>query len=321
MQKKQRNQDNYSKSKKRRSKISKVLILSTSAIFLSVLFILYGPFSWVRVFLITTSMHTSEHQYIAKLLFPQPVIATVMDENKVIETDDKTDSSNMQINGKDDIELIKIRETMYSGVLLKISNPAKISVAVSDMTEGMLLEEIAEKANAIAAINASGYKDIKQQGVSEGLVISDSKKYFDNNESQHSLIGFNKNNKLILGKFSKEALDELDLRDAIDFDGPFLIINGNKSVILGNGGGISPRSAIGQTKDGTVLLLALDGRQAGSIGATIRDVQDILFQYGAENAANLDGGSSVSMFYNGEIVNSLFQSDSHRRLPCCFLVK
>lgn len=319
MKKKKTNPGNCNACKKH--KMLKRLIIFVSAIFLAILFILYGPFSQVRVFLITTSMHTSEHQYIAKLLFSPKKIAMVMMENRVIETNDKTDPSKIQINNLNSIELIKIKETMYSGVLLKISDPAKLSVRISDKEEGMLLEDIAMKENAIAAINASGYKNVKQQGVAEGLVISDKIMYFDNNEAHYSLIGFDTNNKLILGKFLKDELESLSLRDAVDFGGPFLIINGKKTTILGNGGGISPRSAIGQTKDGTVLLLVIDGRQASSIGATIIDVQDIMFRYGAENAANLDGGSSVSMFYNGGIVNSLFQNDSHRRIPCCFIFK
>lgn len=53
-----------------------------------------------------------------------------------------------------------------------------------------------------------------------------------------------------------------------------------------------PRTAIGQKRDGTILLLVIDGRQSGGIlGATLLDVQNILYSQGAWNAANLDGGS------------------------------
>ena len=76
-------------------------------------------------------------------------------------------------------------------------------------------------------------------------------------------------------------------------------------ITEGDGGwGVGPRTAIGQKKDGTVLFLVIDGRQPGySIGATLRDVQDILFEKGCYIAANLDGGSSSTLYLNGKVVN------------------
>jgi exopolysaccharide biosynthesis protein len=90
----------------------------------------------------------------------------------------------------------------------------------------------------------------------------------------------------------------------------------------GNGGwGLAPRTAIGQTKDGTVLLLVIDGRQLSSLGATLKDVQDIMLSYGAYNAANLDGGSSTTMVYNGKIINTPSSQYGPRYLPSAFIVK
>lgn len=62
--------------------------------------------------------------------------------------------------------------------------------------------------------------------------------------------------------------------------GPPLIMNGKKVIRSGDGGwGISPRSAIGQKKDGTIMFLVIDGRQPGySIGATLVDVQNIMYE-------------------------------------------
>ena len=56
---------------------------------------------------------------------------------------------------------------------------------------------------------------------------------------------------------SKEKALAMGYRDAIEF-GPYLIVNGKRSFIKGNGGwGIAPRSAIGQRKDGIVLFLVI----------------------------------------------------------------
>jgi exopolysaccharide biosynthesis protein len=49
-----------------------------------------------------------------------------------------------------------------------------------------------------------------------------------------------------------------------------------------------------------------------------------MLQYGAVNAANLDGGSSSAMYYDGAYAHTstyLTYSDSSRRLPTAFIVK
>ena len=91
----------------------------------------------------------------------------------------------------------------------------------------------------------------------------------------------------------------------------------------GDGGwGISPRSAIGQRKDGTALFLVVDGRQPGySIGATLADMQNIMYKQGAYIAANLDGGSSTTLYYNGKVVNKPADLLGERMIPTSFIVK
>ena len=59
----------------------------------------------------------------------------------------------------------------------------------------------------------------------------------------------------------------------------------------------NPRTAVGQRKDGAVVFVCIDGRQAGSAGGTYKDVIDIMIEYGVVNACNMDGGSSSIMFY------------------------
>ena len=103
---------------------------------------------------------------------------------------------------------------------------------------------------------------------------------------------------------SKEKAVSMGLRDAIEF-GPFLIVNGKRSFISGNGGwGVAPRSAIGQRQDGIVLFLVINGRLATSIGADMIDLCDIMERYGAYNAANLDGGSSSELVIDNKIINT-----------------
>ena len=104
-----------------------------------------------------------------------------------------------------------------------------------------------------------------------------------------------------------------------------LISNGEAREFKGSGSGANPRTAIGQRADGAILLLVTDGRGASShLGATASDLIGIMQEYGAVNAANLDGGSSSAMYYNGgyEMTSvTLYYSTSSWRLPTAFVVE
>jgi exopolysaccharide biosynthesis protein len=113
----------------------------------------------------------------------------------------------------------------------------------------------------------------------------------------------------------------MEIRDAVSF-GPNLIVNGKPMIKSGDGGGgIQPRTAIAQRQDGTVLFLAIDGRQKNSLGATLKDVQNVFLKYGAYNAANLDGGSSSTMILDNQLVNKPSDILGERALPSAFIIK
>jgi len=135
---------------------------------------------------------------------------------------------------------------------------------------------------------------------------------------------------LFMGAFTRK--DE-KIRDAVTFQEEAsdannhfvkLIINGEKRESNGLGSGANPRTAIGQREDGTVLMLVTDGRgSAGHLGATANDLIEIMEDYGAVNAANIDGGSSSTMYYEDKYLMTsvtLYYSNSSWRLPEAFIV-
>ena len=77
----------------------------------------------------------------------------------------------------------------------------------------------------------------------------------------------------------------------------------------------------GSAKVCAVLLLVVDGRQAYSLGATFSDLADIMLEYGAVNACNLDGGSSSMMWFEDGYVNRCASVIGIRPIPTGFLVK
>ena len=132
----------------------------------------------------------------------------------------------------------------------------------------------------------------------------------------------------------KKLVKEEKIRDAVTFQEEAsdannhfvkLIINGEKRESNGLGSGANPRTAIGQKADGTVLLLVTDGRGAsGHLGATASDLIEVMEKYGAVNAANLDGGSSSTMYYKDKYLMTsvtLYYSNSSWRLPEAFIIE
>lgn len=75
--------------------------------------------------------------------------------------------------------------------------------------------------------------------------------------------------------------------------------------------GRAPRTAIGATKDGHVLLAVVDGRQQHSIGMTLLELALFMQEFGAVDAMNLDGGGSSEMVVKGKIMNK--PSDGRER--------
>ena len=73
--------------------------------------------------------------------------------------------------------------------------------------------------------------------------------------------------------------------------------------IVGDPWGKAPRVAIAQRKDGVMMFLVVDGENYIN-GASLKDMVDVLLQYGAYNAANLDGGQSSTLVVNNQLYNS-----------------
>lgn len=298
--------------------------------FISFLFLFYGPFESFKEFWITSAMTTMSHKYLATWLYSDNYINEVLKNNSIIEVDEVSDPNLINFrkytstiyknqyekeilyHKKDDLyKIIDIEGKGYKGFLVAIYDPSRVSIATTAYLgkKGESILTVSEREKAIVAMNAGGFYDPDWNSngalphgtvISKGEIVSD---YVDA-KMGGGFIGFTKDNKLILGKMSKENAIKIGYRDAIEF-GPFLIINGKRSFIRGNGGwGLAPRSAIGQRKDGIVLFLVINGRLTTSIGADMVDLCDIMERYGAYNAANLDGGSSSELIVNQKIVNT-----------------
>lgn len=200
-----------------------------------------------------------------------------------------------------------VKGATFKGKLMVIRDPSKVIVGTLDAYgtayHGLYLYEFIEKYGAIAGTNAGGFYDPGgggNGGIPDGLVMKDGQiAYGSAGTWYNNVIGFDSNHILHVGDMTgQEALD-LGLDSAVSFaPGPVLVRDGVKQT--GLGGGVNPRTCIGQCADGTILLMVLEGRKPDSMGATYDDIAQIMFDRGAVNAANLDGGSSSLMYYKGE---------------------
>lgn len=329
-----------------------ILFFSIILMGLSVgMFLIYGPYSWFRERWITTAMTTMSHQYLAKMLFDDDTIYEILANNKTIEPDEDTNPDLINIDDKkttkykskyekqilenvkeDELyRLVEVSGTGYNGYLVAIYDPSKVSIATTSKlgTTGQSVRVIARNNNAVVAINASGFFDPdwnSNGAIPHGTVIKNGKIVYDYEDAKvgGGFVGFNEDNKLVLGRFSAyDAINKYHLRDAIEF-GPFLIVNGKASFVQGDGGwGLAPRTAIGQREDGIVLFLVIDGRgRNNSIGCGMVELTEIMQNYGAVNAANMDGGSSSGLIIKDQIINHPTAGGDNglRNIPTAWIV-
>jgi exopolysaccharide biosynthesis protein len=176
-------------------------------------------------------------------------------------------------------------------------------------------------------VNAGGFVDnngLSNGSVPLGLVVRDGTILFGDAYTRYNIVGLDGEGKLLVGTMTaQDALDQ-GMKYGVSFvthDGiaSSLIINGEIQT-QNLGVGVNPRTAIGQREDGALLLLVLDGRSSKTLGATVENVVDIMLQYGAINAGNLDGGSSSVMVYDGEIINNCASVTGPRSIPTGFIV-
>jgi len=230
---------------------------------------------------------------------------------------------------KRDVVIEHICGSTYEGWMMMVGNPEDISVEVNPYLgsdrDAPDLSTYVSRYNALAGINGGGFQDDGGTGngsIPQGIVIHNGELVYGNPDTYYSIIGIDRDDKLICtGATGNQAL-EWGVKEAVTF-GPVYISNyvdvfdrSYQNLAM-----LNPRTAIGQSSDGTFLLLVIDGRGPSSFGAKYEDVIEIFQSYDAVNAANLDGGNSTAMIYDGKYVNNTVSMYGSRNLPTVFLVK
>lgn len=238
------------------------------------------------------------------------------------------DTSNAVTDEDTGIEIVDIKGSTYNGKLMIIADPSRVFVGVPDSygedSRGLTVAKMIEKYDCIAGTNAGGFHDPNGQGtggIPDGIVIYEGELLWRNLDSSYNLAGLDENGILHVGSMTARHALDIGVKYAASY-GPALVVNGKSAGgKYGLGGGLNPRTAIGQRADGAILLLVINGRSVESLGATMDDLASIMLAHGAVNATNLDGGSSSLMIMDGEYLTTSAYLFGERVVATAILVK
>ena len=309
---------------------------------------------------VTTILETGQLKFLASWFLSSEEIQEIVDKNSMKALNASVDTALIQVGGSgsvnvggesgeedsgDPIEIVEVAGANYTGTMMIVKDPARVSLAtIYPWREvGVPLDQLVASAGAIGGINGGLYNSYNNSGGRPyGVIVSHGEIQYNKPQEFPGLvlIGFTEDNILEIIDISKlnaagveELVAERRIRDAVTFQEEAsdannnfvqLIINNEAREMNGMGSGLNPRTAIGQRADGAVLLFVTDGRgKAGHLGASSGDLIGVMQEFGAVNAANLDGGSSSCMYYDGEYLMdsvTFYQANSSWKLPAGFVV-
>ena len=326
-------------------------ILTVTLVTLIMLFILLycvigvvilGPSEYAGRLMVTTLMETSAAKFVPHMYMSAEQVQNIIgisEEETDIEVQSgliklpsavSDDEENITMPSEGDgIEIFDVKGATFYGKIMVVNDPTRVFVGIPKdgfgaNKSGMTVHDMIDYYGAVGGTNAGGFYDPNGNGtggIPDGIVIYNGELLWGEQNSYYSLAGIDKNGLLHVGKITAKTAIERGIQYAASY-GPALIVNGtpqNETRALG--GGLNPRTAIGQREDGAILLLVVNGRSVDSLGATLDDLVEVFLEYGAVNATNLDGGSSSLMIYEGENITHSAYVYGERVVSTSILVK
>lgn len=338
-----------------------VLVLVVIALYGVMWILANGPSPTARRLFVLSVKETSAGGFLAHMVLSNEEIDSILNGNSSGVSDDRTDTSLIQLpdknngeggeggvgggtgitlapsetddgngsatpNGTEGIEVHDVKGSTYHGKMMVIKDPSRVFVGIpgeyGEGHSGLTVAAMIDKYGAVAGTNAGGFYDPNGQGtggIPDGIVIYEGELKWGQLGATYSIAGIDKSGILHVGNMTAAHALDIGIQYAASY-GPALVINGNPAGQY-LGGGLNPRTAIGQRSDGAILLLVINGRSIDSLGATLDDLTEIMLSYGAINASNLDGGSSSIMIMNGEYLTSSAYIFGERVVATAILVK
>ncbi len=224
----------------------------------------------------------------------------------------------LAIDAANGLLVLRVREAKYRGVLILGKDPARLScAAAADWgVQGQTAGDIAQGQGALVALTASGFDDGFPEGTAQtGAAMCQGTAYGAHLKPGYKRLELRSDDRL----YVTDAPEDFhpDCTDASEWT-PALIVDGVTVVSQDDHyNARNPRCCLGQAKDGTILMLCIEGRYLDSLGATAPECAEILERYGCFQAMNLDGGTSAICWYEGQYITRCSDPEKPqgRKLP------
>lgn len=217
------------------------------------------------------------------------------------------------------IETTRAYDTTIMIARVKITDPSQIRTAMAGrygQTGGSFPNVVAKRVNAVFAINGD-YFNYR----STGHLVRQGKTYRSRPDTDLDTLIIDENGDFTIIKDpTKEAIAAFEgtIINSFNF-GPALIIDGEKVLpVKRMEAGVTnktQRMAVAQASPLEYVCVATEGPEnEGSVGLTIEELIDFMYDLGVKQAYNLDGGSSSAMILNNEKINAL---STRKNRPIC----
>lgn len=222
-------------------------------------------------------------------------------------TDSSYKDSNVDIN----ITTIRKNNTTVYVADVKLSDSSYLKTALAYDSFGTNVTEatssMATNNNAILAVNGDYYgADRSGYVIKNGVIYRNTVR----SDSEYPDLAVYKDGSFKIIYETEVTAEELLADGVVNLFafGPSLIENGEISVDqnteVRQAMTKNPRTAIGIVDKNHYILVVSDGRTNESEGLSLYELAEVLKEYGATTAYNLDGGGSSTMYFNGNIVNN-----------------
>lgn len=220
--------------------------------------------------------------------------------------------------------------------LVEVKNPGKRVVleVAADAKTLHTTSTFANNSGAFVALNGTFF-DIKNGGSVDfvkhsGEVINITKLGDNNLRSAHQKAAVTSHKgKVAIQKWDgNNAWESAFTEDEVMVSGPLLIFN-EKYESLDNSSFTQarhPRTVVGLKRDGSLILLTVDGRQANSAGMSLPELSKVMKWLGCVSAINLDGGGSTTLWTEKGVVNhpsdnKLWDNQGERKVANVLVLK
>ncbi len=306
-----------------------------------VLFLLCrGPSPAARELFVLSTHETSAIGFLPRLILSAEEIDAI-EASRVQTPGESTDSSLVTVQTApagpepdawgytdedgDGLILVPVAGESFTGHMLIVLDPSRVVLGCMPdrfYDRGYTLEELVQEFGAVAGINGGGFEDPNGLGdgsVPDHAVVMNGEIFMPGKGTGYGFVGIDDQYILHVGLESVQDLVDRHILQGTGY-GQVLVVNGQSADPNTLLSGLNPRTAIGQRSDGAILMLVIAGRQPNSLGATYADEAELMLRFGAQNACNLDGGTSSLLWFKGEYLNNSATVVGIRRIPTSFLV-